>query len=341
MKLNFRRGSAFASKKAREYLKDKKPREIQNITVIRHAAIGDFMNIRPFLIELRKFFPNAKITLSVVKHYMYGIPEDLIDALHVMSRYKEDGSKTDIFTRIKEAKKLPPQDIIFDLTDSTITLLLVFLTKAKLKIGYPYRMLRRSFFDLAVLRSEFVLEAEAVFHMINILGVKTPYPLIYGLKENYTKVAQEKKIIYFAGASIQEKCWEAEKFTKLINAMSLVYDDYNHIILQGIGKDEEFFNIYNPLQNRSNVFLQQKLSLEKVMQLLRNSRCLVSNDTGVRNIAIALEVPTIGIFFNTAPFRYCPREEIHDFVFNSEYRSPTVDDVLVTTKKLVNKLYEK
>ena len=52
MKLNFRRGSAFASNKARRYLEDKKPEDIKTITVIRHAAIGDFMNIRPFLIEL-------------------------------------------------------------------------------------------------------------------------------------------------------------------------------------------------------------------------------------------------------------------------------------------------
>jgi len=127
LKLNFRSGSAFASKKAREYLKGKKPEDIQSITVIRHAAIGDFMNIRPFLIELRNFFPNAKITLSVLKHYMYGIPYDLIDNVHVMRRYKEDNSKTGFFTRIKEARTLPPQDMIFDLTDSTISLFLIVL----------------------------------------------------------------------------------------------------------------------------------------------------------------------------------------------------------------------
>ncbi|MBD3797958.1 MAG: lipopolysaccharide heptosyltransferase family protein, partial [Campylobacterales bacterium] len=65
LKLNFRRGSAFASKKAREYLATISPSDVKNIAVIRHAAIGDFVVTRPFLIELRKFFPNAKITLSV------------------------------------------------------------------------------------------------------------------------------------------------------------------------------------------------------------------------------------------------------------------------------------
>ncbi|WP_457749253.1 glycosyltransferase family 9 protein [Sulfurimonas sp.] len=341
MKLNFRRGSAFASQKAREYLKDKKPQDIKSITVIRHAAIGDFMNIRPFLIELRKFFPNAKITLSVVKHYMYGIPEDLIDALHVMSRYKKDGSKTSIFTRIKEAKELPAQDIIFDLTDSTLSLLLVFLSQAKLKIGYPYRTIRRMFFDIATLRSDFVVEAVSVEHMLNILGAKTEFPLHYGLEKTYPKTEDVKQIVYFAGASTKSKCWEADKFRELIAKMSQNYQDYDHVILQGIGKDEKFYEIYEPLKERKNIKLQEVMPIEEVMHFLANSRCLVSNDTGVRNMGIALEIPTVGIFFHIPPFRYWPREEKHDCVFNVEYTSPEVADVFAATKQLIDKLYEK
>jgi len=341
LKLNFRRGSAFASKKAREYLKDKKPQDIKNITVIRHAAIGDFMNIRPFLIELRKFFPNAKITLSVVKHYMYGIPDDLIDDLHVMSRYKEDGSKTGIFSRIKEAKELPVQDIIFDLTDSTLSLLLVFLSQAQLKIGYPYRTIRRMFFDITTLRSDFVVEAVSVEHMLNILGAKTEFPLHYGLGKSYPKTEDKKQIVYFAGASTKVKCWEEKKFCDLIAKMSQNYQDYDHVILQGIKDDEKFYEIYEPLQERKNVKLQEVMPIEKVMQFLANSRCLVSNDTGVRNMGIALEIPTVGIFFHIPPFRYWPREEKHECVFNVEYTSPDVEDVYISTHQLIDKLYEK
>ncbi|WP_457743402.1 glycosyltransferase family 9 protein [Sulfurimonas sp.] len=341
MKLNFRRGSAYASKKAREYLKDKKPEDIQKITVIRHAAIGDFMNIRPFLIELRKFFPNAQITLSVLSHYMYGIPEDLIDNVHIMRRYKEDHTKTGFLTRIKEAKTLPSQDIIFDLTDSTISILLIFLTNAKLKIGYPYRGIRRMFFDIATLRSDFVVEAVSVEHMLNILGAKTKFPLSYGLDKIYPKTEDLKQIVYFAGASTKTKCWEEDKFQDLIAKMSDKYEDYNHIILQGIGDNEKFYEIYNPLKERENVQLQKVLPIEEVMQFLKNSRCLISNDTGIRNMGIALEIPTIGIFFHIPPFRYWPREEKHDCVFNIEYTSPSVESVYEASIKMIDKLYEK
>ena len=340
MKLNFRSGSSFASKNARKYLAGVSPEDIKNITVIRHAAIGDFMNIRPFLIELRAFFPNAKITLSVIKHYMYGIPQDLIDDVHIMSRYKEDGSKTGILSRIKEAKTLPPQDIIFDLTDSTITLLLIALSNAKLKIGYPYRNIRRAFFDLTVLRSEFVLEAETVMHMLNILGKKTAIPLDYGFERKYLK-NDKKQIVYFAGASTENKCWEKEKFKQLIERLSTKYKDYNHIILQGIKENEKFLEIYEPLKHKENLLLQEVMPIEAVMQFLSDSRCVISNDTGVRNMAISLQTPTVGIFFATAAFRYWPREEKHDCVFNIDYVSPDVDAVYNSVKMIINKLYEK
>jgi len=340
LNLNFRSGSAFASKYARNYLSGVSPEDIKYITVIRHAAIGDFMNIRPFLIELRKFFPNAKITLSVIKHYMYGIPEELIDEIHVMSRYKENGSKTGLLSRIVEANRLPSQDIIFDLTDSTVSLLLVALSKAKLKIGYPYRAIRRTFFDIAVYRSDFVVEAQSVLHMLNILGAKTRTPLAYGYEKKYPK-DDVKQIVYFAGASVETKCWERDRFRALIERMSSSYPSYNHIILQGIGENEEFLDIYAPLKERTNVLLQEKMPLEDAMQFIAKSRCLISNDTGVRNMGIALETPTVGIFFHIPPYRYWPREEIHDCVFNVEYTMPNVESVYESAKNMIDKLYEK
>jgi ADP-heptose:LPS heptosyltransferase len=340
LKLNFRRGSAFASKKAKTYLENITPEDVRKITVIRHAAIGDFMNIRPFLVELKKFFPNAQITLSVNKSAMYGMPEDLIDNVHIMDKDdpNDKSKKTGLFYRIKQAKELPPQDIIFDLTDSTMKLLLTIFSKAKLKIGYPYRAIRRWFYDIATLRSDFVIEAHSVLHMLNILGSHVTNPTDYGFKNKYTK-NEDKQIVYFAGAAEEPKCWEKKKFIKLIEKLSLQYPDYNHIILQGIREDEKFLDIYEPFKNKNNVLLQEVLELDKALQFLSNSRCLISNDTGIRNMAIAVDTPTVGIFFYTGAFRYWPRDDRHDCVFNLDYTSPKVDEVYQSTITLLDKLY--
>jgi len=324
LQLNFRPKAAFASKKAFNYLADKHPNSINQIVVIRHAAIGDFMNIRPFLLGLQSFFPNAKITLSTINTYAYGTPDDLIDTVHIIDR-TVDGKKTSAFQRLKQIRQLPKADLLFDLTDSSLSLLTAIFSKPKLKIGYSYRPSRRFFYDISTLRSDFVLETESVLHMLYILGYSRHGKLNYGYGDKYPK-KQLKQIVYFAGASVKNKCWKADKFSSLIDQLSSKYPDYKHIILQGIRDDEKFLDIYDSLSAKDNVVLQQTMSLNKVMQFLSNSHLLISNDTGIRNMAIAVNTPTVGIFLVIQPFKYWPREGGHDCIFNLESQ-PSVEDV--------------
>ena len=336
MQLNFRQKAAFASKKAVNYLADKNPDDISQIVIVRHAAIGDFMNIRPFLIGLKSFFPSAKITLSTINSYTYGTPNDLINEVHVIDRTVGD-KKTSFFQRIKQIKQLPQADLLFDLTDSSLSLYTTIFSKPKLKIGYSYRSFRRFFYDISTLRSDFVLEADSVLHMLYMLGYSRNGDLEYGYGKLYPK-KHVKQIVYFAGASMKNKCWSEDKFTALIEQLSDQYTDYQHVILQGIRKDEQFLEIYSPISHKKNVKLQETMSLERVMQFLANSHLLISNDTGIRNMAIATQTPTIGIFFDIAPFKYWPNEQKHDCVFNKNYQQPAMTDVLDSAVKMMEYL---
>ena len=336
MQLNFRQKAAFASKKAVNYLADKNPDDISQIVIVRHAAIGDFMNIRPFLIGLKSFFPSAKITLSTINSYTYGTPNDLINEVHVIDRTVGD-KKTSFFQRIKQIKQLPQADLLFDLTDSSLSLYTTIFSKPKLKIGYSYRSFRRFFYDISTLRSDFVLEADSVLHMLYMLGYSRHGDLEYGYGKLYPK-KHAKQIVYFAGASMKNKCWNEDKFTALIEQLSDQYTDYQHVILQGIRKDEQFLEVYSPISHKKNVKLQETMSLERVMQFLANSHLLISNDTGIRNMAIATQTPTIGIFFDIAPFKYWPNEQKHDCVFNKNYQQPAMTDVLDSAVKMMEYL---
>ena len=74
---------SWVSKHAREKAEKLDKMKVKKIAVIKHAALGDMLQVRPMLITLNESFPNADITLSVVTNYMKGIPEDLIDHLHI------------------------------------------------------------------------------------------------------------------------------------------------------------------------------------------------------------------------------------------------------------------
>ena len=75
--------------------------DVGSIAVIRHAALGDIVLLRPFLFELRRFFPNASITLSLVSNYVYGAPEELVDRVHIIH-----GSDQRDVPRLKQIKKI-------------------------------------------------------------------------------------------------------------------------------------------------------------------------------------------------------------------------------------------
>ncbi len=79
---------AYVSKRIRKKMTNFNPLSIKKIAVIRHAALGDMIITRVFLRELKKFFPNAEVTFSMVDKYLYGKPEDLYDKEHIYYRKK-------------------------------------------------------------------------------------------------------------------------------------------------------------------------------------------------------------------------------------------------------------
>jgi ADP-heptose:LPS heptosyltransferase len=249
--------------------------------------------------------------------------------------------KTSLFTRIKQAKELPPQDIIFDLTDSSLTLLLIIFSKAKLKVGYPSRWLRKLFFDIALLRSQYTFETYSHLDMLSILNAHTmTLPLEYQLSIKTTN-KENPYILYFAGASMKNRCWSEENYGQLISKMAIEYPDYQHIILKGIKEDEKFDAIYAPNQHLSNVIHQDSLPLDKIYDYLAEASLVIVGDTGIRNMAIATHTPTLGIFFGLTPYKYWPRDNKHDCVFKPDLSVPNVDEVYDSAKNLIGKIYGK
>lgn len=329
MKLWFERG-AWASPKGRKVIEGMDPSKVKRIAVVRHAALGDMVLVRPFLVEARKFFPNAEIILSLVTNYTYGAPIDLVDRVHII--HGNNLKNIPVHERINKAKELGEVDIFFDLADTTRSRYLCYLTKAKIKIGFPYRWyLRNLLLDAAVPRSDFVFEGVNMLHALMLLGANPQIPLEFSWPQKLLEEESSdnrKKIVYFPFASVESKCWPEKNFYKLIDRAAQEYRDYQHIVLAGVGEHENIIAYQSLAVKFSNVILKSSMSLDDTIKLLANTNLVVSNDTGIRNLAIALDTPTMGIFFSTVPFRYWPRYGRHCVVFNSSGLIPNVQDVI-------------
>lgn len=336
MKLWYSRG-AWASRKAKAVVADMQPDNIRRVAVIRHGALGDMVMVRPLLLELRRHFTNAEITLSLVTHYTYSAPIELVDRVHII--YGNDRRKVPVHEQIRKMRELGPQDILFDCAGTTRGYWLTLLSKARLKIGYPFRIWQRYvFYHAAVFRSEFVFEADSMLHMLQLFGFKTrhpPEPCIPG----EPKAHPRKYILYFTSASIPNKCWPYEKFSELVRRMATNFQDHDHIVMQGVAKWESIEQIMQALNEYGNIRGVKPVSLEECIAWVKGAVMVVSNDTGIRNLAIIAGIPTVGILFATyMPYRYWPAYGMHDVVFTHDAQVPTVDMVYDAAIKMSEKL---
>lgn len=332
MKLWFKSG-AWANKKAARIASQLTPHAVRSVAVIRHAAVGDMVLTRPFLIELRRFFPNAQITLSLVTNYTRGAPLDLVDRVHVA--YGSDQRGIGLKAQISRGKELGYHDLVFDLAATSRSFWLCKLTPARLKIGFPYRVLqRRLFYDIATLRSDLHFEAETMLEMLNVLGHAHEYPLRFSMS---VTAAQRNKpyVVYFPSASTPDKCWPHVRFAELVERMAQRYPDHEHIVLKGIAEWETIDDIMASLAGRNNVTGLTLNDFDETVSLVKGARLLVGNDTGIRNIAIACDTPTVGIFFSTEPFRYWPRYGGHEAAFSVDGAVPATEQVYGLCNKLL------
>lgn len=338
MKFWFERG-AWVSQKAQEKFKNISPAEIKSIAIIRHAALGDMILTRAFIAEARKFFPNASITLSVVSNYQFGVPEDMVDRVHIA--IGNDQRHVPKREQIKQAKALGYHDIIFDMVVSSRSLLLCLVNKAKLKVSYPYRSWQRIFYDACILRSDLRFEAETLLDMLRLFGANPVSPPDFQIPiiETKTELKQTKPyIVYFTSASIENKCWPAKHFADVIKKLAAQHENYNHIILEGLADWESVDPIINKIKcdgEVTNVKKQKAMPLDDTLALLANAEVVVSNDTGIRNLAICCPTPTVGIFYSTVPYRYWPLDGRHDAVFEADGSIPSVDAVFESINKII------
>lgn len=310
-----------ARKKAEKLSHD----EIRSIALIRHGAIGDQVVLRPLLREMRELFPNATLTLSLIDSYQYGAPIDLVDRVHVVYK-KRDGKKTSSLDRFRQIKALGEHDIIIDLCDSALSMWIVLFNKAKFKMGYPYRAYRKLLFNIVLQRSDLFLETENMLHFAYVFGARGKRPYDYAFPK-YIKDTEHPYICYFFSASMQNKCWPKDSFVSLIGKMAERYPMYTHVLMDGIGAHEKSDDMIALLSKYSNVAKQTPLDLDHVFPFLGQSSMVIANDTGVRNMTIAVNAPTLGIFNSTSLFRYWPRDTIHDIVFDKNGGDPSVEMV--------------
>jgi len=279
------------------------PANITRIAVIKHAGLGDMLATRPMLKVLKERFPNAVLTLSVASNYIKGIPDDIVDRVHIS---KGSDKKYGFLETIRSYKELGPQDILFDITMTTRSFWITRLTPAALKIGFKHKGLERFLYDIAISRSYYRFEAESFLEQLNTIGIQYKWPPMYDYpiaKRTYSK----HYILYFPTASIPDRGWPLEYMAELIQKMCKEHPEHDHLLLAGLADWElEAAKSVANMVGKPDNFKMLNAGPDD-FSLICHASALVSTDTGLRHLAIAANTPTVCFFRETFNIpRYLP-----------------------------------
>ena len=303
-------------------LRVEKPKKI---LVIRLDHIGDVLMTTPFIKSLKRRFPDASITL-VVKKWAYDVVKDnpYIDKIKVYNspwtiakneKITKQGM-VDFMKFISEVRK-EKYNLAFDLKGDFRSILMIYLSGSKRKIGYAIRGGGFMLTDIVDYRPE-EHEIDKSLSLLTTLNISNTShePEIFLSDEDEGMVrgiwnqmgVQEKKTtigIHPGGASFYKR-WPEVKFIELIRFLKK--ERKMQILIFGGRYERDIVSKIREKVKENGVFIMPELTLCQMAAAFKRCQALICNDSGPMHVGIATKTPVVAIFGPTFPDRFGPKD---------------------------------
>ena len=329
---------------------------VSNILAIRLSGIGDVILMMPALAELKRAFPNPRLTLitgsqCVSIAEMCPIIDEVvpIDRKTLKNKPKLKAMR-EIYSLIREVRDAG-FDLVVDFHSLRETNLLTWLS------GAPYRAgLKRSqrghlsfCFNLepAVqnetlhMADTFQAVARSVVGVSGSTGADGSYiqvgPTAQGVAAHFE--CPSPRVALNVGASRAPRRWPAARFSKVAShAVSRL--GASVLVIGGAAEEEESLarEVQAGANDPTRVHLANGLSFPEIAALIDSVDLLVSNDTGPMHIGPALGVPTIGIFAGGSPHHYRPAGGLDRCVQGNSMEEIEVEAVTAAMEEIWKRL---
>lgn len=280
----------------------------------------------PALTALREFYPNAYISV-LAKPWVEPVFSEHPSVDEVIS-FGMKGHNGSAIAELSIAKSLKARDFDFALLfpNSFASALMVWLARIPRRIGYATDS-RSSLLTLPITVPEDRGTTHEVYYYLRLveclqtsflgqlsseggrkaaieLSLKVPAQGESGAERILEELGLSQGVMltgFNPGAAYgPAKCWPAERFSSLGNALIERFDRC-HILVFGTEKEESVAaEICTPFGKRGHN-LAGKTSLVEAMGLISRLDLLVTNDSGLMHVGAALDVPLVAIFGSTNP----------------------------------------
>jgi len=263
------------------------------VLVLSTTGLGDTLWAEPFVKEIKKHFPNSKIsffTSPLGKQVLKANPH--IDDFFVFKKSK-------LFSIIKILKRQKIQ-IVFHLhTSQRLVLPIAAVIGAQKIVGYKRKTKGLDFLLTDSLYEKKTHEIEKRLRLLKFLKIFSiiSSPKYYFENELIKKSSQELKILIHPGAKDSYKTWPIKSY---ISLAKLYLEKYKAKVFFSFGfADKRLKDI--SLNASETFFIIDSLTISNFANEILNMDLMITNDTGPMHLAASIGTPTIGIFSATDP----------------------------------------
>ena len=315
-------------------------RGAKNILVIKMGAVGDLIMASAFFEEVRKNYPQARIS-HLVSNQIYHIVKDNPNTDRWILADSDKIYRRGWISRFKEAFRLMRLlrkerfDMVFVLHWAWPFYVLAWLCGIPVRVGF-HRKWEGLFMTHRVRPHIDQNNREAYLNLIRVLGKPARYRKSqYHLSEKEDQflekfvqdheIGRKEQLIALApggGRNIKQtmltRLWPLDRYVELLGNI-LASGPYRIVVVAG----PEDGPVIEPILERFPQCIDTRsLSFGEKASILRRCRLLVGNDSSPIHMASAMGIPTYSLWGPTNPKRYGDPMPHHTMFFNKIECSP-------------------
>jgi heptosyltransferase I len=295
------------------------------ILILKPSSLGDVVQALPVLRLLKLHWPDSEIFWWIDSALAPLLEED--PDLEGIVRFERrrwtiPANWPEIWHSIRWMRR-QSFDLVIDLQCLLRSGAFAWLANGKFLIGLDEpREGARGFYDVAVRRASFHTHA-ADWYLAVLAALNVPVhgnfawlperPAISAEVKRKWDTASARWIVIQPGARWFNKRWPVEKYAELVRQLAAARPDARFAIL-GSSDDREAGAAIARANPQRTLDLTGKISLPEMIEWIRLSELMISNDTGPMHVAAALGKPVLAIFGPTEPRRTGPYRQLQNVV---------------------------